>query len=205
MPLLVHTIRAAIESGCLDCLVVSTEDPSIAAAAEAESPGIALDRPPELATDAASTDAVLVHALATMEARTGGLFTHVVVLQPTSPLRSAAHIRAGVQLAADSGADEVVAVSEAEFPPHWMFHMGADGALEPLLPGPLQRARRQELPVVVRPNGALYVRTRACVLSRPLNVRAVGLLLDAVSGIDIDDHDDLAEAAKHYQARRGPQ
>ena len=80
-PLIAWTIEAARASKLLDRCVVSTEDAEIAAVARKYGAAV-LDRPAELASDDASTLAVLQHALQFCEAQA------MVVLQPTSPIRS---------------------------------------------------------------------------------------------------------------------
>ncbi len=80
-PLIQWTIEAARRSGRLERFVVSTEDPEIAQVARACGADV-LDRPAALATDEASTLAVLQHAVEALRP------TVVVVLQPTSPIRS---------------------------------------------------------------------------------------------------------------------
>ena len=81
-PLIAWTIEAALAAERLDCVVVSTEDEEIAAVARRYGADV-LMRPPELATDTASTQDVMVHALRSIPAET------LVLLQPTSPYRTA--------------------------------------------------------------------------------------------------------------------
>ena len=85
VPLIVHTIRAALASRWLDTIVVSTEDAEIAAIAT-EHGATVVARPQDLATDLVQNTSVVRHALEAM----GAAYSHVALLQPTSPLRSAA-------------------------------------------------------------------------------------------------------------------
>lgn len=80
-PLIAWTIEAALAAKGLDRVVVSTEDEEIAAVARRYGADVLL-RPPELATDTASTQDVMVHALQNLPAET------LVLLQPTSPYRT---------------------------------------------------------------------------------------------------------------------
>lgn len=80
-PLICLSLEAARNSKYIDRLVVSTEDEEIKVLTKGWG-GEVLDRPEELATDTASSEDVLRHALA--------IYPHhwVVLLQPTSPLRT---------------------------------------------------------------------------------------------------------------------
>ena len=80
-PLIAWTIEAALASKLLDRCLVSTEDLEIATVARQHGAEV-LNRPVELASDDASTLSVLQHAVQQFDAQT------VVVLQPTSPIRS---------------------------------------------------------------------------------------------------------------------
>lgn len=80
-PLIAWTIEAAKRSRLMDRYVVSTEDAEIAQVSLAFGADV-LDRPKELATDEASTLAVLQHAIERIPCDI------VVLLQATSPIRS---------------------------------------------------------------------------------------------------------------------
>ncbi|HQR38060.1 MAG TPA: acylneuraminate cytidylyltransferase family protein, partial [Blastocatellia bacterium] len=68
----------------------------------------------------------------------------VVVLQPTSPLRSAADIDAALERFAASGAPACVSVCEAEQSPYWMYRLGERQTLLPLLDASVEATRRQD-------------------------------------------------------------
>jgi len=80
-PLIAWSIDAAKEAELLDRFIVSTEDEEIAEIARLEGAEV-LPRPAELATDSATTVSVLMHVLEHIHADV------LVVLQPTSPIRS---------------------------------------------------------------------------------------------------------------------
>ncbi|MEK6900492.1 MAG: acylneuraminate cytidylyltransferase family protein, partial [Nanoarchaeota archaeon] len=84
-PLIAYTIEAAKRSASLDRIFVSTEDEEIAKVASYYGAEI-IKRPDILATDNATTESVLCHAVNNLEKE--GYFPELVVLlQPTSPLR----------------------------------------------------------------------------------------------------------------------
>ena len=82
-------------------------------------------------------------------------FDSVVLLQPTSPLRTSADIDAIVDLANVRQASSVVSVCETKEPIQWNFTTQADGSLKPLLDGEMIH-RRQDAQVTYTLNGALY-------------------------------------------------
>lgn len=84
-PLIVWTIESALQAECLDQIVVSTDSIEIAQVAEKAGARV-LMRPRELATDMASTQDVMIHALQHYSADT------IVLLQPTSPYRQEGRI-----------------------------------------------------------------------------------------------------------------
>ncbi len=155
-PLLWWTIEAAKKASSLSRIVVSTDDPEIAALAVASGVEAPFLRPADLAQDATSHIAVMHHAMDWLEAN-GALPEYLFLLQPTTPLREAADIDGAVALAADRGADAVVGVVEAHRHPYLIKKILPDGALEDFMANELKYLRRQDLPSAYALNGAAYV------------------------------------------------
>lgn len=110
-PLIGHTLRTAQQIPAIDQLVVSTDDGEIASISQTYGVRV-IDRPPSLAEDNSPTEAALLHALDTLEAE-GQRFDIILVLEPTSPLRSARTISEAIALCADGIAPSILAVRES--------------------------------------------------------------------------------------------
>lgn len=150
--LLDWTIAAARASLHVDRVVLSSDDPAIMAVARACGCDVPFRRPDALATDVATTLDVVLHALDALPE-----FDVLVLLQPTSPLRTAADIDAAVERMIDTGASSCVSVCEVEQSPYWMYRIDNNGVLKPIIEQPHGASRRQDLPQVYVLNGAVYV------------------------------------------------
>lgn len=93
VPLLLHSQAHALQSKYIDLVVCSTEDVEITALAQNHMLHV-VPRPAELADDAATNEDVLRFVLKQVKD-----FDLVVLLQPTSPLRSAEDIDRCIELA----------------------------------------------------------------------------------------------------------
>ena len=197
-PLVAWTVDAARASGVLDDVLVSTDDAEIAEAARAAGASVPWLRPAELATDTAASVDVLRHALAWHEAERGPVEA-VVLLQPTSPFRSAASIRGAVAaFRAQAGGEPqaVASVSRALQHPAWCFRIDGE-AMQPFLGWEPLRQHSQDLPPAYALNGAVYV-VPAAALRRGAPLLGPGLrafvMDDPREALDIDDADDWRAA-----------
>lgn len=181
-PLIGWTIEAAQRSSRLSAIVVSTEDQEIAKCALELGAQVPFMRPAELADDHTPGIDPVLHALDMLPG-----FDAVLLLQPTSPLRTAADIDACIELAEKTGAPCVVSVSEPAHHPHWMYRLDEHQRLHALID---QAAipRRQELPPVFAANGALYfARTNWLKEMRTfITPQTVGHVMPPQRSIDID-------------------
>ncbi|MCG8359105.1 MAG: acylneuraminate cytidylyltransferase family protein, partial [Kiloniellales bacterium] len=116
-PLLAWTVEAALGSTTIDRAILSTDDPEIAEAGRRLGLEVPFLRPREIAGDAVPMAPVMQHALTWLQQH-GEKIEALVLLQPSSPLRRAAHIDAAVALFRESDVETVVSVVEA---PH-IFH-----------------------------------------------------------------------------------
>lgn len=152
-PLIAWTIAAAKASRYVDRLILSSDDPSIAAVAREFGCEVPFMRPAEFATDKADSMVVVRHALTSLAER----YDYLLLLQPTSPLRNAADIDAALDLFIASGAKTCVSVCEPDKHPYWMVTMAADGAVQHLFPPEQIPTRRQDAPPIFALNGAIYI------------------------------------------------
>ena len=143
--LLQRTIDAGLEAKGIDRLIVSTDDPAIAEAARAGGAEVPFMRPPELATDDASSLVVVRHAMAWADQDEPDAFSHLVLLQPTSPLRTAEDIDLTLALCRDQNRSTAVSVTLAPKPDVLMI--GRHGMLSPM----------SEHGQALALNGAVYV------------------------------------------------
>jgi CMP-N-acetylneuraminic acid synthetase len=192
--LLEWTAAAARESGLIDRLVLSTEDDAVIAAARAAGIEAPFRRPEQLARDPAGIVEVALHALDELDAA-GLHYDTLVILPPTSPLRSADDIRAAHELFVRHRRAFVMSVSEFGHTPFAAMKIAADGTLQPHFPEYLGR-KSQEMPRAYRPNGAVHVldvarfRQARSYFAQPL----IPYVMPAERSVDVDTRADLALA-----------
>lgn len=156
-PLIAYSIEAGRKSKYVDEVLVSTDDDEIAMIAQAYGASVPFLRPPALATDTATTEDVICHAVQYYQREKGKIFDYVMVLQPTSPLRTVTHVDAALEFLIGKQADAVVSVCETEHSPLWANVLPADGSLQCFLRTGIKGKRSQDLPVHYRLNGAIYI------------------------------------------------
>lgn len=189
-PLLAWTIEAAKQSRYIDRLILSSDDDAIIAVAlewECEAPFV---RPAELADDTASSEKVALHALDSL----GENYDYLVMLQPTSPLRTAADIDACLEKCLAEGAPACVSVVQPDKSPYWMFRPDARGRLQRLIEDAGTFTRRQDCPLTYALNGAVYVVQVPWFQQhrRFIDTDTVGYEMPRERSLDIDDEIDLA-------------
>ncbi len=195
-PLIAWTIESALESGAFERLIVSTDDTEIAEVARREGAEVPFLRPAEFSGDVAPAIGVIRHALEALGLGLSDSSASVAYLQPTSPFRTAAHLREAAALFKDHRPDTLVSV---QWVPHNMVpgaQMVAVGEDHPLwLESPAgQVLRRQEKIVTYARNGpAILIVSSKDVLEhgRLYGKRVLGYEMDRLSSLDIDDPLDL--------------
>ena len=204
-PLIAWTCEAAASSAKLTRTIVSTDSEDIARIAVQWGVPAPFLRPPELALDTTPSIDVMRHALSWVETMQEEVEA-LVLLQPTSPLRTSAHIDAAVQLFIDSGAESVVSVMHA---PH-RFHPASvlrdvDGWLIPYEGQTHTVRRRQDVaPVFARNGPAILIVSPAVLRSgRLYGDRTRGFVMSAEESVDIDDLADLRYAEFLLRSRAG--
>jgi CMP-N-acetylneuraminic acid synthetase len=150
-PLLVYSIEAALKSKYIDKVVVSTEDNSIAEIAKRYGADI-IKRPLKLALDESPQIETIFHVLETLKPRQ---FQIIILLQPTSPLRTYQDIDNAIEnfLGKDCQSLVSVCTSHKEL---WSLKI-EKGYLKPIFPGNYLKRRRQNLPTIYVPNGAIFI------------------------------------------------
>lgn len=196
-PLINWTIDTALAAGGLDRVILSTDDAEIAATAATAGCDVPFMRPPELATDTATSADVVRHALAAIDA--AATFSRLVLLQPTSPLRTSEDIDGAVALARGRDLASVVGICPAETVPAHLFWHEADGRLSSVIGAPFEEIagrRSQDCRPGYRLNGAVYVARLDWFLAggELIGPDSVGYVMPRERSVDIDDEMGLLEA-----------
>lgn len=206
-PLLEWTIEAARGARCLSRTVISTDDPHIADHARRNGVEAPFLRPSALASDTAKSIDVAQHAVEWLMANEQWATEIVVLLQPTSPLRTAQHIdEAFALLAPDT--ESVCSVEEV---PHtfkpWLVRTLTDGGYLHDYENrelPFDRYRRQGQPTLYALNGPVVIVTRIATIRSGsfYGERCIPYFMNARDSVDIDTPEDL-ELASWMLQRRG--
>lgn len=154
-PLMAYTITSAIKSKVFDTIMVSTDSTEYAKIAKKFGASVPFLRDKNLAKDESTTRDVILSVLKTYEKK-GMNFTHIMILQPTSPLRTEFHICESVHLYNQYNARGIVSVCEAEHSPLLCNTLPRDCRLEGFLNIDSNK-RRQDLDKYYRINGAIYL------------------------------------------------
>ncbi len=192
-PLMVYTIEAAINSKIFDTVHVSTDSEkylNIAKNAGADEPFL---REPENSSDSSSTWDAVREVLKKYE-NIGKKFDYCVLLQPTSPLRTASDIKNAFELFKKNNALSLTSVTETDHPVQWCFELENTDFMTDFSHSLYKDCRRQELKKHYRENGAIYI-VKTKDIADPdfdfYNERCVAYKMDKSSSIDIDDLTDF--------------
>lgn len=193
-PLISWTIEAALRAKFVDEVVVTTDCTEIASVSKKSGASVPFLRPPELATDTATTSSVLEHAITTLGCSSEDI---IVLLQPTSPLRTSSDIDSALELLHKRSANGVVSVCECEHSPIWTGVLPKEGHMGDFLPKELTGVRSQDLPVHYRLNGAIYAFTVHSLLSQKgihYSVDVYAYVMSQTRSADIDSELDFSIA-----------
>jgi CMP-N,N'-diacetyllegionaminic acid synthase len=196
--LLQITKDAASNSKYIDQIILSSDDQGILEEAKKIGLNAPFIRPAELATDSANGIDVIIHAI---EKSAVG-FDYVIMLQPTSPLRSSVDIDAAIELCLARGAESCVSVTPASKSPLWMFSINADGNMEPALGHWDISKNRQALPTYYALNGAVYISSIAAFLKHRSFIHrgTIAYSMPVERSVDVDTELDLI-LCEYYASR----
>lgn len=192
-PLVAYTIEAALGASLLDRFVVSTDDEEIARVSRQYGADVPFLRPQELAQDETSIYPTLIHAVQWLGQHEKWHADYILLLQPTSPLRTSTDIDGAIRLALERDADGVVSLSEVKQHPYQMKRLTEDGSIRHFIPQSKAIDRRQELPPVYAVNGAIYLVKRSVLLEQETfyTERTYAYLMPPERSLDIDSRWDF--------------
>lgn len=152
-PLIAWTIEVGKKSKYIDRLVLSSEDTEIIEVAKKWGCEVPFVRPMELASDSVPGVDTVVHAVNALPG-----YDYVVMLQPTSPLRTVEDLDECIFYCVERGANVCASITEPEKPPHWIFKLDEKNILHPIIDGANSFPQyRQILPKAYLLNGAMFI------------------------------------------------
>lgn len=204
-PLIEYTLDAVLGAATIRSVYLSTDDAALLSRYSGDGRIRIIERPSELAGDRTSIKPVLRHAIGEMKGDRPDL---VVLLLPTAPLRTSAHIDAAVKFALSLPSfDSVVSVSKIDMSPYGGLLLDGHGKARTVSPDADLYYRRQDRPSVYALNGAIFI-------IRPGRIDDLNdlLLSDNSYGFKMEDHDSIdidtpydvavAEAAFKFREER---
>ena len=203
-PLMAWTIEAALESKQFDEVMVSTDSVKYAEIAKEYGAQVPFLRSKVMSSDTAGTWDTVREVIENYK-KFGKEFDTLCLLQPTSPLRRAGDIVAGMKLFVEKKADSVVAVCKSEHSISTYNTLADDLSMEDFFDSN-KTGRRQDAAEYYRINGALYIQKISELLQfkNLYGPESYAYIMDKASSIDIDDEFDfvMAEAVYAHQIRK---
>ncbi len=184
-PMIAWSIEAATHCSFVDAVLVSTDSLKIADVSKQFGAEVPYLRPKRLATDKASSMDVILDVLNYFDKKSAP-FDIVVLLQPTSPLRTARHLSEALELFILKRAEAVVSVAEESHPPGWAVPLNKNLTLA-------RFPRVKDKNPHYRINGAIYIAAWEFLKKNKnwYSDRTFAYVMDRKSSVDIDTREDF--------------
>jgi len=182
-PLLAWTIEASLKTMAIDRVIVSTDDEEIAEVALAFGAEVPFLRPDYLAQDDTSGISPVIHALEMLPG-----YDQVLLLQPTSPLRTVKDINGIITFCREIQAPAAVSVTQINENPLWMYRLASDYSIQPFLGESKISIAEEDKSSLYLPNGALYLANVAWFREQKnfFSNETVGYVMPQYRSVDID-------------------
>jgi CMP-N,N'-diacetyllegionaminic acid synthase len=201
LSLIGYKARSALQSRYCSRLIVSSDSAEIRNEAVRHGAEVLFERPAELATDTASSNDVVLHAMDWIEAHEKRRYDAIMLLEPSSPFARPEHYDEAVDLFLKRDAALVVGMRETEVSSMFVGPLGDDGSISGIVERvvTMPALRRQDQAPEVTMNGALYLvgwdamRKHRKIYADP--AASYGVLMDRLHSIEIETAADLAYAS----------
>lgn len=187
-PLVSWSIEAGLNSKYIDKVVVTSDDADILNIAE-DYGVLSINRPIELSSDTATTFDAIEHAIENIKH-----YDYIVLLQPTSPLRTEWHIDKAIEFLINKEADAIVSVCEMDHSPLWSSTLDDTLSMTEFLSKSVKNKRSQDLDSYYRINGAIYICDTKKLLKEKgffIENGIYAFKMDRETSIDIDNEIDF--------------
>lgn len=201
IPLIAYSIKAAVDSTCFETVFVSTDSAQYANIAIKFGADASFLRSEKMSSDNAGSWDVVREVLDEFKKR-GFEFSNVMLLQPTSPLRTSEDIVNSFKLMKEKNANSIVGVTETDHSPLWANTLPEDLSMEHFRNEEYCDLPRQMLPKYYRVNGAIYlIKSEELNAEKMLRNKSYAYIMPQDRSIDIDTEYDFA-IAEHILNRR---
>lgn len=192
-PCIEWTLKAVSESTEISHVAVSTDDPAVQEIVSAYSDVELVNRPEELGRDEASTIDVVLHTLDELTIQ-GYKFSWLLLLQPTSPLRTGDHIDTAVRLVRKQASDGLVSICRTAHPREWTASTNPGESLEDFFSNTELGKSAASFRPSYTVNGAIYlIRTSVLRETRTFfpKKNIISYEMERRDSIDIDEQYDF--------------
>ena len=205
-PLVCWTIDAARGSKYIDRTLVSTDGARIARVARAAGADVPFMRPAALATDSASALHAIWHATDWLAQNEGRSYDYVIMLQPTSPLRSAQNIDQAIEYYFSNRKterDTLVSVTIAPKAVPWLLVKNTNGFIDFCFPVIAPHPQRQASRGYYLPNGAIFLGPIGRARKRLFyTARTLPFIMPENVSVDIDTKEDFTRALELFNLQK---
>lgn len=189
-PLLAYTIETALNSRYIDKVVVSTDSEEIREKAIDYGAEVPFLRPEALAEDTSTTLDVVLHAINEIEKHES--FDILILLQPTSPLRTVMDIDMALEKFVAGNFRPLTSVSMAEDHPRLIRKLIDEWTMQRITPDS-SSVRRQDMDCYYRVNGSIYVNLITEIdINTSFNDNEIPFVMESSHSVDIDEEKDIA-------------
>ncbi|MCT7556042.1 acylneuraminate cytidylyltransferase family protein [Aliarcobacter butzleri] len=195
-PLIAWTIEASLKSKYITKTIVSSDDNNILEISKKF--GVeTIKRPNELALDTTPTEPVIEHVLKSLE--NIEQYDYLILLQPTSPLRDEKDIDSAIKLLIQKKVSALISTKEIDNKILKAFKNNENGYLEGISNNIYPFMRRQDLPKVFMPNGAIYIIKIDEFLKTKIlfTDKTISFEMSEEKSFDIDTKEDLKKIKKY--------
>jgi CMP-N-acetylneuraminic acid synthetase len=154
-PLIAWTIEASLGSKLITKTIVSSDDDEILRISKQYGADV-VRRPDILSSDTATSESVVSHVISWLSLN-GEDFDTLILLQPTSPLRTSSDIDKALISISNTGVTSLISVLEIDNKLLKSFKENKEGFLEPITSDKYHCMRRQDLPDIFMSNGSIYI------------------------------------------------
>lgn len=187
-PLIAYTIEASLQSNYITKTIVSSDDDEILNIAKKYGSDI-IKRPDDLATDTSTSYDAIEHTILNQKKR----YDYIILLQPTSPLRTYKDIDKAIELLINKDADAIISTCEVDHPVQWNMQIDETLDMSKSIQT-INSKRSQDQTKYYRLNGAIYIANTKKLLEEKtffLSKNIYSHIMKKEDSIDIDDELDF--------------